>query len=106
MNPFELVKNLKNVEAQMKTMREELARTTAVGSSGGGIVQVTMNGSFEMVSVKIDPVAVDPRDVAMLQDLIVAAHHAAMEKIQAVVKEKAGPMLGGLSDMKIPGLNA
>ncbi len=106
MNPFEMVKNLKNIESQVKTMKDELAKTSVVGSSGGGIVQVTINGSFELLSIKIDPIAVDPRDVPMLQDLIVAAHHAAMEKMQELIKEKAGPMLGGFSDVKIPGFNA
>ncbi len=106
MNPFDIVKNLKNVESQVKAVKDELSKATATGSSGGGIVQATVNGSFELVSIKIDPVAVDPRDVKMLEDLIVAAHHAAFEKIQDIIKEKAGPMLGGLSDMKIPGFGA
>ena len=101
MNPFDMVKNLKNLESQMATMKNELANITATGSSGGNIVQVTLNGQFEMTGIKIDPVAVDPRDVQMLQDLIVAAHHAATEKIQEAIKEKSGSLLGG---MQIPGL--
>jgi len=102
-NPFELMKNLKNVEENAKKMKEELAKITATGSSGGNIVQVTINGQFEMLSVKIDPIA--QGDIPMLQDLIVAAHHNAFEKIQEEIKAKAGDMLGGmdLGGMKIPG---
>lgn len=95
MNPFDMVKNLKNIESQMKTMKEELANLEVTGSAGGNMVQVTLNGQFEIKAVKIDPIAVDPRDVPMLQDLIVAAHHDALDKVQEQIKAKAGPMLGG-----------
>ena len=102
MNPFDLVKNMQNLQGQMEKMKEELAEMTATGSSGGNMVQVTLNGKFEMVSIKIDPIAVDPRDVPMLQDLIVAANHDAMEKVQELIKQKSGSLFGG---MNIPGLN-
>ena len=101
MNPFEMVKNLKNLEGTMNTMKEELSQISETGSSGGNIVQVTLNGKFEIMAIKLDPIAVDPRDVQMLQDLIIAAHHAAMEKVQEKIKEKSGALLGG---MNIPGL--
>ncbi|MDE6774062.1 MAG: YbaB/EbfC family nucleoid-associated protein [Treponemataceae bacterium] len=102
MNPFDLVKNMHNLQGQMEKMKEELAGMTVTGSSGGNMVQVTMNGKFEMVAIKIDPIAVDPRDVPMLQDLIVAASHDAAEKVQELLKQKSGSLLGG---MNIPGLN-
>ena len=104
MNPFDMVKNLKNLEGTMNTMKEEIAKISETGSSGGNIVQVTLNGKFEMTGIKLDPIAVDPRDVQMLQDLIVAAHHAAVEKVQEKYKEKSGAMLGGLGGMNISGL--
>lgn len=93
-NPFDLIKNLKDLQGTVNQMKENMKNMTATGSSGGNMVQVTMNGQFEMTAIKIDPVAVDPRDVAMLQDLILAATHNAMEKIQEQIKEKAGPMMG------------
>lgn len=99
MNPFELVKNLKNIEGTMKTMQEELSNLRVTGSAGGNMVQVTLNGKFELLEIKIDPIAVDPRDVKMLQDIIIAAHHAAMEKVQEEIKSKAGPMLGGMGGL-------
>lgn len=102
MNPFDLVKNMQNLQGQMEKMKAELTELTATGSSGGNMVQVTLNGKFEMVAIKIDPIAVDPRDVSMLQDLIVAASHDASEKVQELLKQKSGALLGG---MNIPGLN-
>ena len=63
-------------------MQENLKNITATGSSGGGLVKVTLNGKFEMVDIQIDPIAVDPRDVKMLQDLIIAATHQATDNIQ------------------------
>ncbi len=104
MNPFDMVKNLKNLQSQMGELQEEMAALTETGSAGGNIVQVTLNGKFELVGLKIDPVAVDPRDVQMLQDLIVAAHHAAMEKITETLKSKSSSLLGGLGGMNIPGM--
>ncbi len=93
-NPFDLIKNLKDLQGTVNQMKEDMKNMTATGSAGGNMVQVTMNGQFEMTAIKIDSVAVDPRDVAMLQDLILAATHNAMEKIQEQIKEKAGPMMG------------
>ena len=100
-NPFEILKNAQNIKEQVDKVKEELKELTATGSSGGGIVKVTMNGQFEVVDVQIDPIAVDPRDVKMLQDLIISAAHAASEQVQEIIKQKAGPLLGG---MNIPGL--
>ena len=101
MNPFDLMKNVQNLQSQMNKLKDELGDLTATGSSGGNMVLVTVNGKFELVEIKIDPIAVDPRDVSMLQDLIVAAHRDAMDKIQEEIKAKSGPLLGGLN---IPGL--
>ena len=101
MNPFDMLKNIQSMKEQLGNIQEELAEITATGSSGGDIVNVTLNGKFEIVSVKLDPICVDPRDVQMLQDLIIAAHHDAMTKIQENIKAKYGPLLNG---MNIPGL--
>lgn len=101
MNPFDMLKNFEQMKSQLGTMQEELKQITATGSSGGNIVNVTINGKFEIINLKLDPICVDPRDVQMLQDLIVAAHHDAMSKIQEAIKEKYGPLLNG---MNIPGM--
>lgn len=96
MNPFDLMKNLKDLQGTMNQMREDLKNLSVTGSSGGNMVQVTMNGQLEMTAIKIDPIAVDPRDVNMLQDLIVYANHDALEKVQELIKQKAGPLMGGM----------
>ena len=101
MHPFDMLKNIQSMKEQLGNIQEELAEITATGSSGGNIVNVTLNGKFEIVSVKLDPICVDPRDVQMLQDLIIAAHHDAMTKIQENIKAKYGSLLNG---MNIPGL--
>lgn len=96
-----MLKNIEQMKSQLGTMQEELKQITATGSSGGNIVNVTINGKFEIINLKLDPICVDPRDVQMLQDLIVAAHHDAMSKIQEAIKEKYGPLL---NRMNIPGM--
>ena len=102
MNPFDLLKNAQNIQGELAKIQEELKSVSVTRSSDGGIVKVSMNGSFQIVSVQLDPVAVDPRDIAMLQDLIVAAAHDAQEKVQSAIKDKMGPVL---QNMNIPGLN-
>ena len=96
-----MLKNINSLKDQLGTMQSELQEITATGSAGGNIVNVTINGKFEITNVKLDPICVDPRDVQMLQDLIIAAHHDAMSKIQDELKTKYGSMLGG---MGIPNL--
>ncbi len=97
MNPFDLVKNLKDIQGTMNQMKDNLQNISATGSSGGNMIQVTLNGKLEMTAIKIDPICVDPRDVNMLQDLIIAATHDALDKIQEKIKEMAGPLMGNLN---------
>ena len=94
MNPFDLLKNPQAIQAELEKVKNQHAQITVTGSSGGNMVQVTLNGNMEMLSIKLDPLCVDNRDVPMLQDLIVAAHHDAMSKIQEEIKDRLGPMIG------------
>ena len=94
MNPFDLLKNPQAIQAELEKVKNQLAQITVTGSSGGNMVQVTLNGNMEMLSIKLDPLCVDNRDVPMLQDLIVAAHHDVMSKIQEEIKDRLGPMIG------------
>jgi len=96
MNPFELLKNTQAIKEQSEKLQAELANLRAEGSSGGRMVTVTLNGKFEMQSIKLDPICVDNRDVKMLEDLIVAAHNNAMENIQEQIKAKSSSLLGGM----------
>lgn len=99
MNPFELLKNTKALKEQSEKLQQELEELTAEGSSGGRMVTLTLNGKFEMKSIKLDPICVDNRDVQMLQDLIVAAHKNAMENVQEQIKAKSSSLLGGLGGL-------
>ncbi|MBP3710438.1 MAG: YbaB/EbfC family nucleoid-associated protein [Treponema sp.] len=101
MNPFDILKNTAKLQEEAEKMKTELAQISAEGSSGGKMVTVTVNGKMEMTAIHLDPVCVDNRDVKMLEDLIVAAHHSAIENVQEQLKAKSGTLLQGLN---IPGL--
>ena len=90
MNPFDVLKNLnmESMKENLEKIQGELVAMEVTGSSGGNIVRVTMNGKMEIMRIQLDPICVDPRDIKMLEDLIVAAHHDAMSKIQEQIKEK------------------
>ncbi|MHB8397739.1 MAG: YbaB/EbfC family nucleoid-associated protein [Candidatus Limnocylindrales bacterium] len=89
------------MQQQMLKVQEELAATMVDGSAGGGVVQARVTGKQELVSVVIDPAAVDPVDVEMLQDLVVAAVNDALRASREVEQAKMAAVTGGL---RIPGL--
>ncbi len=95
------MKMIQQMQNRMAKIQQELDETTIEGTSGGGVVRAEVTGQREFKSIKIDPSAVDPEDVEMLEDLIVTAVQDAMEKAQALAEDKMGALTGG---MKIPGL--
>ena len=98
MNPKQLMKQVQQMQAQMQQRMSELR---VEGSAGGGMVKAAMNGHKELLAVTIDKEAVDPNDVEMLQDLVVAAVNEASRKVDEEMQGQLGAMTGG---MKIPGL--
>ena len=84
------------VQQQLMEAQEQLANTEVHGQAGGGLVQVTMKGSGEVVSVAIDPKVVDPDDIETLQDLIVGALADASEQVTILAQGQLGPLAGGL----------
>ena len=102
MNIFDMMKNLGPLQEQLKNAQSQLENISATGSAGGNMVQITLNGKFELLDIVLDPICVDNRDIPMLQDLIKAAHHNAIEKIQEQIKSSSASLLGG---MNIPGMN-
>jgi len=74
------------------------------GQAGGGLVQVTVKGSGEVIAVAIDPKVVDPEDVETLQDLIVGALADASNQVTALAQSRLGPLAGGLGGFGLPGL--
>lgn len=95
MSTFSLMKEFANIHEQIKKAQFEIEKVEASGSSGGNMVQITLNGKFDILDIKLDPVCVDNRDVGMLEDLIKAAHRDAMEKIQEKLKNRVGAMVSG-----------
>ena len=97
--------NLQRMAMQMQQnlarLDQELAETRVEGSAGGGVVKAVVTGKQELVSVTIDPSAVDPSDVEMLQDLIVAAVTEAQRAAQELAATKTAAVTGGL---KLPGM--
>ena len=98
MNPKQLMKQVQQMQEQMQ---RKMAELRVEGSAGGGMVKATMNGSKELLSVAIDKEAVDPNDVEMLQDLVVAAVNEASRKVDEEMQSSLGAMTGG---MNIPGM--
>ncbi len=99
MNPFDFAKNLGNLKNEMENIQAQLGDMSATGSSGGNMVNVTINGKFEMTAIHLDPICVDNRDVQMLEDLIIAANHDAVSKMAEMMKAKLGPMVGNIPGM-------
>ena len=92
----QLMQQAQQMQAQLANAQEELSDAEVTGAAGGGLVTVTMSGSGEVKSVSIDPSVVDPEDVETLEDLIVAAVHAAAEEQRALAEQKLGPFTAGL----------
>jgi hypothetical protein len=90
----------------MKKVQEEIAKEEVTGSSGGGMVEVTINGKFEVVDVRIEKKLLKGDDAQMLEDLILAAVNNAMSKVQELIKGRLGQFTGGLQlpGIGIPGL--
>ncbi|HSO18411.1 MAG TPA: YbaB/EbfC family nucleoid-associated protein [Desulfosarcina sp.] len=96
-----MMKQAQKLQAKMLRMQEELAARTVETTAGGGMITVVANGAQQVVSIKIEKEVVDPEDVEMLQDLILAAVNDALAKAQEMVSGEMGKLTGG---MKIPGL--
>jgi DNA-binding YbaB/EbfC family protein len=98
-NPFDVLKNAQKLQEQMGALQEKLAALLVTGSSGGGMVEIDMNGKLEVLAVRIAPEAADPNDIGMLQDLVAAAFTGAMEKARERISREMGAMAGGLGNM-------
>ena len=96
-----MMKQAQQLQSKMMKLQEELADKTVESSSGGGMVKVTANGRQQVLSIQIEKEVVDPDDVEMLQDLVLAAVNDALAKAQEMVSSEMGKLTGGLN---IPGL--
>ena len=96
------MKQAQEMQSRMAKMQEELAATQISGQSGGGMVEVTLNGKQIVQRIKIDPSIVDPADVELLEDLVAAAFNDAQNKLADLTQNNLSKVTGGLN---IPGLN-
>lgn len=105
MNLGAMMKQAQQMQAKMESMQDSLNDITVEGVSGGGMVKVTTSAKGEAKSVSIDPAIIDPDDVEMMEDLIVAAMNDAKAKAEAAAAEEMKKVTGGLQPppgMKLP----
>ena len=100
-NQGNMMKKIQQMQEDMTRIQEEIEATEYTSSVGGGAVEVTVNGSHEVLSIKMQPDVVDPEDIEMLEDLIAAAVNSASAAVDKDSEEEMSKMTGGLN---IPGL--
>ena len=96
-----MIKQAQQLQARLMKAQEDLENETVEASAGGGAVKVVATGKQTVQSIAIDPAAVDPDDMELLQDMVLAAVNEALAKSQALAAERLGALTGGL---KIPGM--
>lgn len=100
----DLVRQAQVMQRKMAKAQEELAEKTVTASSGGGMVTVTVTGATEIREIKIDPAAVDPEDVSMLEDLVLAAVNEGVKQAKEMFEEEMSGLTGGLNIPGMPGM--
>ena len=100
MNNKAILRQAQQMQAKLMKAQEELEKETVEGSSGGGAVKVVITGQQKVVSIKISPEAVDPKDVSMLEDLVLTAINEGMEKS----KQLAATRMSAVTGVNVPGL--
>jgi nucleoid-associated protein EbfC len=109
MNPMDVFNNLKNMQSRVKEMQDKLNEVSVTGSAGGDLVRVTMNGHMQVTGVEISKDVVDPNDVEMLQDLMLAACSDASAKVREKLQTELSGLTGGMGfppGFMDPGANA
>ena len=105
-NVNKMMQQVQKMQAEMQQAQEELARETVTASAGGGAVKATMTGGLELVTLEINPEVLDPEDVEMLQDMVLAAVNESLNSAQELASKRLGGITGGLGDLGInmPGM--
>ena len=102
-NPFDIIKNSPKIQAQMEGFNDKLSSLIATGSSGGGMVEIDLNGRLEVTEVRISPETLEDKDVRMLEDLVMTAFSDSREKIREIVNRELSVITGGLNISRMPG---
>ena len=95
-NMGQMMKQVQKMQADMQKAQAEIEATTVNASSGGGMVEVEMNGKKEVLSIKIDEAAVDPEDVEMLEDMVLTAVNDAIKQVEDLTESKMGKFTSGM----------
>ena len=103
-NMNQMMKQVQAMQAEVAKAQESLKDVVVETTAGGGMVTVKMSGDLELKELKIDPEAVDPDDVELLQDMVTAAVSEALRSAQERAASKMGAATGGLGDLGLPGL--
>ena len=101
MNKQQMMKQARKMQEQLAAAQETIAQSTVDASAGGGMVKVTVSGDMQVTSLKIDPEAIDPEDVEMLEDMVMAAVNEALRGVGELANRQMGAVTGGLN---IPGM--
>ncbi|MDO5717365.1 MAG: YbaB/EbfC family nucleoid-associated protein [Tissierellia bacterium] len=99
-NMGNMMKQMQKMQRQLEETQKKLEEKEISASSGGGMVEATVNGKKELLSIKINPEVMDPEDVEMVEDMVVAAVNEAMKEIDQISEKEMGKLTGGLN---IPG---
>jgi DNA-binding YbaB/EbfC family protein len=101
-----MMQQVQKMQQEMQKVQEEISRETVTASAGGGAVKATMTGGLELVSVELAPGVVDPDDIEMLEDMILAAVNEALTSAQELASKRLGNVTGGLGDLglNLPGM--
>lgn len=103
MDPAQMQQMIAKAQTMAQELQKELLKKTAEGSAGGGMVTAVVDGQGELVRLKIEPTAVDIKDLSMLEDLVVAAVHDAHTKVKGIIQDEMQKMAGGMG-LPFPGL--
>jgi hypothetical protein len=99
-----LMRQAQQMQAKVAKAQEEVLALTADGASGGGMVNVTVNGAFDVTKIKIEKDVVDPSDIGMLEDLVMSAVNAANARMRELQKAHMNKAMGGMNIPGMPGL--
>ena len=97
MNQMQMMKQAQKLQQEMQKMQEELEQAEYTAAAGGGVVTATVTGKRELTKLEIDPEAVDPEDVEMLQDMVIAAVNEALRRADEAASQNMSRLTGGLN---------
>jgi len=103
-NMGQMMKQVQKMQKEISRLQQQLEERTVEATAGGGVVKVTVNGKQEVLEVELAPEVVDPEDIEMLQDLIIAATNEALREAQDMVNREMAKITGGLNIPGLPGL--